>query len=156
MTAQIAEKLRYRGEEMPMCTEPLEAYFESGVPRPRFRATSTALWRGYVGTWEVVDNRLYLVGLRGELEDGTPVSLGTLFPDASRVLAHWYSGTLRMPFGRELEYVHAGYASRFERDLFLKLDRGLVQSRWIQRNGLAKAGSPVGYGVAAMTVFAQG
>ena len=49
MTAQFAEKLRYEGEDVAMCTNPLSDYFAMGGVNPRFESNSTALWRGYVG-----------------------------------------------------------------------------------------------------------
>ena len=61
----------------------------SGAPPP-FESNSSALWRGYIGSWEINERRLYLVELEGVLEDGTDVTLGTLFPDfPERVFAHW-------------------------------------------------------------------
>lgn len=50
MTAQIAEKLRYQGEDVAMCTNPLNDYFAMGGINPRFESNCTALWRGYVWT----------------------------------------------------------------------------------------------------------
>lgn len=50
MTAQIGEKLHYQGHEMTMCSEPLGDYFAFAGVDPEFIATSTALWRCYVGT----------------------------------------------------------------------------------------------------------
>ena len=67
MTAQIAERLNYKGEVVAMCTNPLDDYFAMGGSRPRFEFNCTALWRGYVGSWEIVDYRLYLMGLNGTL-----------------------------------------------------------------------------------------
>jgi hypothetical protein len=78
MTAQIAEKLLYQGEHVSMCTNPLSDYFLMGGFNPRFESMSTALWRGYVGGWEIVDDRLYLVSLKGTLEDGTDATLETV------------------------------------------------------------------------------
>lgn len=66
MTAQISEGLIYEGQQLSMCTNPLGDYFAMGGDRPRFEDNCTALWRGYVGTWEIVDGRLYLIKLRGE------------------------------------------------------------------------------------------
>ena len=107
MTAQIAERLRYQGEDVAMCTNPLSDYFAMGGTNPRFESNCTALWRGYVGSWEIIDDRLYLIGLNGTLEDGTDASLATIFPGfPDRVFAHWYSGTIRLPQGKQLEYVH--------------------------------------------------
>lgn len=60
----------------------------------------------------------------GPLEDGTPASLASVFPEfPERVFAHWYSGTRRIPQGRRLQYVHMGYGSTCERDLLLEIER---------------------------------
>ncbi len=143
---------------MAMCTEPLEKYFILSCTFPKFESNCTALWRGYVGSWEIVNERLYLVGLDGTLEDGTNVSVSTFFPDfPDRVFAHWFSGTIRIPQGKQLRYVHMGYASTFERDLFLDLQRGVVVGSRISNNGVSDSeDAPDGYGVAAMTVFPSG
>ena len=55
------------------------------------------------------------------------VGLDALFagyPDG--VFAHWFTGELRCPAGALLHYEHAGYASRYERDLFIDVRQGLV------------------------------
>jgi hypothetical protein len=57
------------------------------------------------------------------------IPLGDLIPGASGpVLANWYSGELCIPQGRMIEYVHVGYASRYERYLFIEIDKGAVIS----------------------------
>ena len=53
MTAQIPEMLIFEGKEHSMCTNPLEVYRDLGGVLLEFSFTCTALWRGYVGTWEV-------------------------------------------------------------------------------------------------------
>lgn len=138
-----------------MCTNPLSDYFAFGGAKPRFESNCTALWRGYIGSWEIVDDRLYLIGLQGTLEDGTEATLASVFPGfPDRVFAHWYSGTIRVPQGKQLEYVHMGYGSTFERDLFLEVARGVVVATRVQHNGFAKSDrAPNGDAVGAMTVF---
>lgn len=155
MTAQIAERLRYEGEDVAMCTNPLNDYFAMGGVNPRFERASTALWRGYVGSWEIVNERLYMVGLAGTLESGVEASLATIFPDhPDRVFAHWYTGTIRIPQGKRLEYVHMGYGSTFERDLFLDIEKGVVIATRVRHNGTADSeNASEGYQVGAMTVF---
>ena len=155
MTAQIAERLLYEGSEHAMCTNPLDDYFAMAGARPLFPSTSTALWRGYVGRWEIVNDRLYLVGLQGTLEDGSDVTLASIFPDfPERAFAHWYTGTVRVPQGRQLEYVHMGYGSTYERDLLLKIDRGVVVATEIRTNGEADDSQvQEGYGVGAMLIY---
>lgn len=156
MTAQIAERLDYRGESHALCAEPLTDYFHLAHVKSPFQFTMTALWRGYVGSWEIVDGRLYLVGLRGRLKDDSEGSLATIFPAyPQRVFAHWYCGRLRLPQGRLLEYVHGGYDSRYERDLFLTLERGVLVGEETVVNGVAADDAPEGYRIGATTTFAR-
>ena len=140
MTAQLAERLRYEGQDLAMCTNPLSDYFAMGGANPGFVSSCTALWRGYVGSWEIIAGRLYLTSISGTIESGSEASLTTIFPDSSdRVFAHWYSGRIRIPQGKQLEYVHMGYASIFERDLFLDLERGVVKNTYTCHNGKAES-----------------
>ena len=79
MTAQIAEKMIYKGEELSLCDEPLHYYMETIGKELKLQAPSTALWRGYVGTWTIEDGRLYLMKLKGFKETGsgtTEIELG--------------------------------------------------------------------------------
>ena len=135
MTAQIGEYLRYQGEGVSMCTEPLGDYFAMGGRKPEFQANCTALWRGYVGGWELVAGRPYLVKLTGTLMDGSEASLETVFPGfPERVFAHWYSGTLRVRNGQMLNYRHMGYMSVFERELLIGVERGVVTGTKVMDN----------------------
>ena len=155
MTAQIPEKLNYEGRKLSMCSEPLSTFFVLGGNQPHFSSNCTALWRGYVGEWEIIDTRLYMIGLNGTLEDGTDVSLETVFPGfPDRVFAHWYSGTIRIPQGKILEYVHMGYGSTYESDLMIDIEKGVVVSTKVIHNGLSEVdGGAEGYGIGGMTVF---
>lgn len=142
MTAQFSEWLNYQGEEHAMFTNPLSDYYAMTGLKSPFSADCSALWRGYVGTWEILGGRLYLIRLKGSLEDGGTASLETVFPGfPDRVFAHWYSGTIRLPQGRRLEYVHKGYMSRFEREEFLDIERGVLVSTRLRHNtGLSESG----------------
>lgn len=136
MTAQFAENLRYNGEEVAIATNPLCDYFTMGGFRPDFSLSNTALWRGYIGSWEIINDRLYLIGLSATLGNGSEASLATVFPEfPDRVFAHWFSGIIRIPQGELLEYVHMGYASTYERDVFLDIERGVVMETRVQHNG---------------------
>ena len=160
MTAQIAETLHFNGQVMQMCSEPLGDYFALAGIDPGFEANCTALWRGYVGTWEIVGERLYLTELHGTLVNGGEASVATIFPDfPNRVFAHWFSGTLRVPQGRMLDYrkyMHLDHAYPYERDLLLVVEKGILRSTRIRHNGIANPGAPEGYGIPALTVFARG
>ena len=124
MTAQISERLLYQGEMVSMCSEPLNSYFEKAGIRPPFARNCTALYRGYVGLWEIFENRLYLNQLKGNPINGTELSVKSIFPSAGdKVFADWFTGTIRVPQGKMIEYLHHGYGSTFERDLFLEIEK---------------------------------
>lgn len=159
MTAQFSEIILIDGTEHSLCTEPLEYYFGLAGKRPNFDFNCTALYRGYVGTWQVVHDRLYLVGIRGEIfhqEDGTTsqVTLNSLFPGyPERVFAHWFTGELRIPQGKLLEYHHGGFNSEYERDWFMTVEQGVVLAQRIKVNGIAPSDAPDGVVVSAATYF---
>jgi hypothetical protein len=155
MTAQFSETLLLRGEKLSLCTEPLAPYLATGSNRIKFDAEWTACWRGYEGTWTIEGNRLYLVKLKGTSRTGAGWirrSLGDLFPDfPDGVFAHWFTGELRCTKGKLLKYVHGGYASRYEQELFIDVVRGVVIGERLVVNGVAEPDATSGYTVAAST-----
>lgn len=48
---------------------------------------------------------LYLTSLKAGFKD--------------RVFAHWYTGQLRIPDGEQIEYMHMGFGSQYERDILV-------------------------------------
>ncbi len=130
MLPQVPEKLTYQGKRCDLPHEqPLEAWFEKHGNRPDFYVPHTALWRGYVGTWVLEDDRLFLTELEGMLENGQVVDLRTVFPDADgRVFAEWYSGTFSLPQGELQNAICIGYSSVYERYLTLTIDKGILVS----------------------------
>ena len=135
MTAQATEVLHYKGEQLSMRTEPLSDYFAQMGHQPEFQGRSTACWRGYVGQWEILLDRLYLVGISATYADGTGVGLDSLFPGfTDRVFAHWYTGVINIPKGKLIKYVHMGYLSQYEQDLFLAVENGIVVETQLRDN----------------------
>jgi hypothetical protein len=159
MTAQYSEHLIYQGKELTLCTQPLGPFLEFSANPLRFQYTSTALWRGYVGTWAIENDRLYLVKLSGNVvTDGQEheVGLEALFPGyPDGVFAHWFTGELRCPSGALLNYVHGGYESTYEIDTFFRVQRGVVLEERTVVNGQAKPDAPQDYTLAGMTTFGK-
>lgn len=149
MTAQTPETLIYRGEKLALCSEPLKHFPGVSPVKTPYYCPSTSLWRGYVGTWAIESDRLYLQSLsRAKQVSGQDayVGIADLFPGFSEgVFAHWYTGVLRCPRGALLKYVHGGYLSVYEEDLFIRVQRGVVVAERIVRNGTAASGSEDGY-----------
>lgn len=135
MTAQFPETIIYQGEGMALLSTPLDDYFELKGSKPDIYVDCTALHRGYSGTWEIRDGKLRLVALEGTLKDGSKLELATLFGERDEpVFADWYSGTLRIAQGELLEYVHSGFKSIYQRELFIEIDKGLFVSERLQHN----------------------
>ncbi len=120
MTAQIREILYYNGEKYFLSSEPLKPLLEiiGDNPFPKPIVCSTACWRGYVETWEIFEDKFFLVGLKGCPEENKELSLDNLFPNQDKVFAEWFTGEIIIPQGKMLHYEHMGYMSIFERDLF--------------------------------------
>lgn len=131
MTAQIRERLLINGEGFGISTEPLKPHLEKLDEKTKFISYITACWRGYIGTWKLHNNRLYLICLlgqgviNGQLKD---VGLDYLFPKQKTVFANWFTGTIQVPYGKMTKYVHGGYLSEYEKNLFLKFEEGILTS----------------------------
>ena len=143
MTAQFGEHLHYDGRKMGMCTQPLDDYFALGGFNPGFGldwpSDCTALWRGYIGTWDIVDGRLYLTAIDVMPGSRVTANLEAVFPGyPDRVFAHWYSGTLRVPQGSVLKYVHMGHQSTFESDMLIDVEQGVIGAVRICENEVAQ------------------
>lgn len=141
MTAQFSEYLQYKDETHMLCSEPLGLFLEFSASTLKFLSPHTALWRGYVGTWCIENDRLYLIKLEGWVfadNASREVGLDALFPDyPDGVFAHWFTGELRCPIGAMLRYVHQGYGRTYEQDLFIRVKQGVVLSERVVVNGKA-------------------
>jgi len=134
MTAQFGEKLYYKGCELSMGSSPLGSYFAQSGTRPDFSTSCSALWRGYTGTWEIDNGRLFLIDLNGQLNNGRLANVSTIFPHQKRVFASWYSGELLVPVGKMIKHVHMGFASQFEEELVFTIENGKMRRIAIHRN----------------------
>jgi hypothetical protein len=129
MTAQIGESILYNGEEHWMASEPLNQYLQTRNDI-ELVSNSSACWRGYYGDWEIFDDQLYLIGLKAYIKGYREVGLNYFFPQKQVVFANWFSGEIRIPQGEMLDYVHYGYASLYEKDLFLVFNNGKLISKY--------------------------
>lgn len=136
MTAQVSETLIYGGKEIPLFTNPLSMYLKyAGIS---FVSPHTANWRGYVGTWEILEHsgveRLYLVDLVACKSHDEEIGLSDVFPGYDKVFAHWFTGQLRCPQGAQLKYQHMGYGSIYEYDLLMDFKQGILVSKHARHN----------------------
>lgn len=146
-TAQQPDVLVVDGKLYPLYANPLEEFFKTEKSRPRFQIApntmSSGNWRGYVATWTIEDKTLFLIKIDswicsgGDKASCRKVNLKNLFGKqliGGRVKATWVSGDLKVPDGELLQYVHMGYGSVYERELFFRINAGKLEKDWVVSN----------------------
>lgn len=136
MAAQKGDIIYFKGEKMDLFSNPLEDFWiRKKKKRPRFFPDEECR-RGYIATWEVRENELFLTEIDGAIQKKTfffgkkqmkyKYALKSLFtkvgPEGMK--ATWFSGKLRIPCGKMTQYEHSGYDSRFEKEMILTIDHG--------------------------------
>ena len=115
-TRQVQDKLHYQNRiyEIGGHTDfPLEDYFRllseeerrtkhkilSSTTNGVVRCVSSGCWRGYIATWAVVTNMLYLTTLEAQGSEVAITELKPIFGDRikdNKLQAFWFSGPIRM------------------------------------------------------------
>lgn len=85
---------------------------------------STACWRNYIGTWEIKDGKFYLNNLEGRMR----------LTKKEPVHATWFSGVLKVPEGKVLQYVHLGFETLYEKEIHITIENGIVMGQTIIDN----------------------
>jgi hypothetical protein len=136
-TAQAPEILRFEGKTYDLETTPLNAYLASHPNViPESGVSSTGLWRGYIGSWSLRDQKLYIEDVRiltsaamdadAAESDRYRSVMAEVFGTKAPVQATWYSGRLIVPTGEMVEYVHMGFASTYSSYLVATVVEGTV------------------------------
>ncbi len=138
-TAQFGDYMIVNDKKQEIFSNPLEPYLhEHNISFFRDSGACSACWRGYQATWDIFDEYLYIIGLQECTcsPNDKPIPLKKIFPkmQGDKVKATWFSGEVRIPLGKELEYVHMGYMSVYERELFLKFEKGKLIGKRIVDN----------------------
>lgn len=89
---------------------PLNKYLEQYHPNLKFDIQASCCWRGYIATWEIKDDCLYLKGINGKINN-LNVELYQLFK-SKEIKAVWFTGSIRIAIGT-VNYIisHTGYTS---------------------------------------------
>ncbi|WP_405397844.1 hypothetical protein [Maribacter sp. Asnod2-G09] len=139
VSAQYPDKLMYEGNVYDLHTNPLERYFEKHQDK-KPEQVSSALWRGYVAYFEIIENQLLVTDITTPVyeENGETkwVSIYTnIFPNNEKVIIDWYSGILTLPYGEIVNYVNQGYASTYSNYNLLEIKNGcFTEARNLNHN----------------------
>ena len=96
--------------------------------------------RGYVGTWKIISNKLYLIELSGHIQkeggnlnDTYKVGLDYLFNE-KKIFAKWFSGEIIVNDGEIMEFSYRGSYPKFEYDITLSFENGELINKTILNN----------------------
>jgi hypothetical protein len=143
-TAQISDILWWNGKKYMLYSVPL-------FKKPGFKAIqnnlfggkkgsfSTGCWRGQKAEWIIINNELYLKNILScDYEnDGIKADLQSLFGAECKngmVKASWVTDTLILPIGKLMHYVHDGFGSIYEKEIFLSIHQGKLKKHWTADN----------------------
>lgn len=136
MTSQVGDIIFYKGKKYFSDTNPLQQYLEREKKKVDFVAESicfsSGCWRGYIATWEIIDNKLFLTSIKPPFYDPTEdgeatVKLHELFPNQSfNIFASWFTGTLTLPHGKEINHKNYLYYAKYEHEILIEIIEGVV------------------------------
>ena len=133
MCIQIKDIIFVKGIKYDLYTTPLISYWNRRHPKPQIRLTNSTCWRGYVASWEVSDDSLYLIDIIYYSQKGD-LGLDYLFPqNTGKIKADWYTGGLKIPLGNELFREHMEDPV-YDSDWFLSIKKGSVISQLYKAN----------------------
>lgn len=131
-TAQYPDKIYFEGQLYDLQSNPMEPYFAKNPDKkPKSGIISSALWRGYIATFEVVDGGFYLRDI--EIKGENPKRehdyifksvIEEVVPKGQKLKIDWFNGLLVLPYGKLVNYVHMGYGSTFENYFLLEIIAG--------------------------------
>jgi len=131
MTIQKNDRIYIDGKLYELLSTPLKAFFEDNPDIPTFKGKMPGCKRGYVATWRLRNNVLYLTGFQQVSPD--------IFINANKVLtgpkifAVWYKGILRIPVGPVIHHYSNG-AELHEREIRIYVEYGVVMNHEIVHN----------------------
>lgn len=151
-TAQAPDYLIYQGDTMMLFACPLDYYPDQILIKPErlFGGSgcfSTGWWRGYIATWELIDNELFLIEVKNtcypsKMENtvasysfGTDAgNTGSKYADLKslfgekykngKVKADWFSGELIIPKGKLLYEINDAFLSIYEKEPVFRVEKG--------------------------------
>jgi hypothetical protein len=132
-TAQIGDLLIEGNDTSWINSNPLEEYFKKkgnrkiGTTDLGSSFSCTALWRGYVATWRLENDSLFLVRIQSNYCD-IPSDI-LLEPEfgKSRIFASWVNSIVVKPLGEMLQYIHDWYRSIYEGKKFYTFHNGMLR-----------------------------
>ena len=150
-TAQVMDRLIYKGDTIRLFPSPLERHpnidslrlkmFDGKADSWR---NSTACGNNYLAVWTITDNQLYLTNIYLDCKITNKDNknlLKLLFGEKyvnGKVKADWVTGTFTSPQGKLLYSINDAYEPIYERDLEFYFEKGKLKKTLLYDNSKAK------------------
>ena len=70
------------------------------------------------------NDELFLINFKGYLDNLDEVDLNYIFPKETEIFAEWYSGIIKIPYGKLLQFNQLTHTSIYEEDMMLCFENG--------------------------------
>jgi hypothetical protein len=117
-TPQAPDILMYKGNKYALFENPMESYFND-FPKKRPPAANTALRRGYIATFEIIQNELWVIDIT--TNSGISIIYDVL-DRKNRMKIDWFNGLLFLPHGKLVKYIR--YESIYEYYKIIEIEKG--------------------------------
>jgi hypothetical protein len=125
MSVQTPEIVDYNGTTYKTRSLPFHVYIHQNKLEKHFVWASTALLRGYVGKWEIKDDKLWLVELLVKRNGEVLNVFKDYFPENTPVFASWYSGYIVCPQGKIIEQFSSFEV--YKEEVHFKINKGQLE-----------------------------
>lgn len=142
MTIQTEEKIRINEKEFILLSRPLDRFLELQDVNLELVPKDSSCWRGYIGTWEIINDTLYLVGIKMNYFEEHKEKLIPLFLlDKAVFMAYWYTGELRVALV-EPTYYSPNHKPVYTKEKIYTIEEGNVLNYKIVENEIPEVDDP--------------
>ncbi len=120
MAVQYNDRIYLDGELFELISTPLSTFFEAHPEIPRFRGKISECRRGYIATWRIRNNVLFLTGFQ-QASPTTVINPRDVLT-GPKIVADWYDGILRIPLSSD---------KPIETELHIRVQNGVVYNHEI-------------------------
>nr|WP_319509839.1 hypothetical protein [uncultured Draconibacterium sp.] len=127
MAIQQKDRIYLDGALFKLLSNPLKAFFDAHPDIPAFRGKIPECRKGYMASWRIRNNVLYLTGFQ-QVSPTIVINPRDVL-SGPKMVAAWYDGTLRIPIDSD------GEGDPHETELHIAIKRGVVYNHEIvQKN----------------------
>ena len=128
MAIQQKDRIYLDGELFELLSTPLNSFFEVHREIPAFRGKIKECRRGYMASWRIRNNVLYLTGFQ-QVSPTVIINPRDVL-SSPKMVADWYDGTLRIPIDSDVQNPDGG-DDPHETELHIHVQNGVVYTHEI-------------------------